>query len=109
MERECAGKVPAAVLAIFSDLLFRDNDLVVDDHLLKPRPPEPGSLEDIYSRSYQGVTDKGTAHSYIAVYERLLEPYRPRDVTLLEVGVWQGGSLLLWADYFPSGRIVGMT
>jgi hypothetical protein len=108
MERECAGKVPAAVLEIFSELLFRDNDLVVDDHLLTPRPPEPGSLEDIYSRSYQGVTDKGTAHSYIAVYERLLEPYRKRDITLLEIGVWQGGSLLLWADYFPTGRIVGI-
>jgi hypothetical protein len=108
MERECLRMVPNAVLEIFSGLLFRDNDLVVNDHLLRARAPEPGSLADIYARSYQGITDKGTAHSYIAVYERLLEPYRTLDITLLEIGVWQGGSLLLWADYFPSGRIVGM-
>lgn len=108
MRQECIGKVPRAVLEVFSWLLFHDNDLVVTDHLIGPRAPDPGSLIDLYARTYQSLTDKGTAHSYVFVYDKLLAPYRQQEVTLLEIGVYCGGSLLLWADYFDAARIVGI-
>jgi hypothetical protein len=32
----------------------------------------------------------------------------PNEVKLLEIGIYEGGSLLLWRDYFPKGTIVGI-
>ncbi len=52
-------------------------------------------------------TDK-IAHGYMEIYDYVLEPWVGREVTLLELGVHKGGSLLLWRDYFPSGTIVGI-
>ena len=46
---------------------------------------------------------------YFPIYETHLEPYRGRDVRLLEIGVSHGGSLQMWQDYFGSGStIVGV-
>lgn len=53
-----------------------------------------------------GGGDKGTAHSYIEVYSREI-PAAERK-SLLEVGVWAGHSLKMWADYLPGSRIVGL-
>ena len=36
MQRECVGKIPKAVLEVFSSLLFAEADLEVRDHLLVP-------------------------------------------------------------------------
>ena len=54
-------------------------------------------------------TDKGSAHSYIPWYEEALASYRDHPIRLLEVGVMQGYSLMLWAAYFlRSSDIVGV-
>jgi hypothetical protein len=59
-------------------------------------------------------TDKYGQHFHTSVYEDVARPYRHKPVTLLEVGVggytgWLGGeSLLMWAAYFPKGRIYGI-
>lgn len=46
---------------------------------------------------------------YFTVYERLLSPYRGRPLTLVEVGVGDGGSLEGWRRYLGmSARIVGI-
>ena len=46
---------------------------------------------------------------YIPVYERLLSKYRGTTVTLVEVGVGDGGSLEGWRGYLgPSARIIGI-
>ena len=48
-------------------------------------------------------------HHYFPVYERLLCRYRGRAVTLVEVGVGEGGSLEGWRGYLgPSARIIGI-
>ena len=42
-------------------------------------------------------------------YERVFEPLVARgDVRLLELGVWKGASLAMWADYFEGGTIAGL-
>ena len=37
---------------------------------------------------------------YFEIYERHLARYRGRDVVLVEIGVYQGGSLQMWKQYF---------
>jgi hypothetical protein len=42
------------------------------------------------------------------LYDPVLQPWVDREITLLEIGVLKGGSLLLWRDYFAQGTIVGI-
>lgn len=46
-------------------------------------------------------SDKGSVHSYIPVYEKLLEPYRETAKNILEIGLFNGHSLMMWKSYFP--------
>lgn len=108
MRRRCAGKIPQAVLDVFSWLLFYDHDLGVADYRLFPIRVATRPLSDLYESSYQALTDKGTAHSYTAVYDSLMAAYKDRAATVVEIGVYRGGSLLLWAEYFKSATIVGI-
>lgn len=56
-----------------------------------------------------GGTDKGEqVHGYLAHYERLLEPIRDRNISLLEVGVCGGGGLRMWAGWMPNAHVVGV-
>ena len=45
---------------------------------------------------------------YLDQYDPILEPFLEKKITLLELGVLKGGSLLLWRDYFPLANIVGI-
>lgn len=46
---------------------------------------------------------------YFEVYERHFARYRGRSVTLVEIGVYKGGSLQMWKKYFgPQARIYGI-
>jgi 23S rRNA U2552 (ribose-2'-O)-methylase RlmE/FtsJ len=46
---------------------------------------------------------------YFDVYHRHFERFRSRPVTLVEFGVFHGGSLQMWKHYFgPDARIVGV-
>jgi len=51
---------------------------------------------------FPGGTDKATLHNYTGIYSYLLDQYRYMDCKLLEIGVRQGGSALLWHEYMPS-------
>lgn len=63
-----------------------------------------------YSRPERsGGGDKGSSHSYIQeYYGHVLEDYRPTLNTVCEVGIFKGDSLLMWREYFPNARIVGV-
>lgn len=52
-------------------------------------------------------TDK-IKHHYLEVYDSILSPWTNKEIKLLEIGIRRGGSLELWRDYFPHGRIVGI-
>lgn len=52
-------------------------------------------------------TDKIT-NSYLDKYDPILKPWLDKKITLLELGVYKGGSLRLWRDYFQKATIVGI-
>lgn len=46
---------------------------------------------------------------YFEVYEKHFARYRNKELTILEIGVFQGGSLQLWKSYFgPRAKIYGI-
>ena len=46
---------------------------------------------------------------YFDVYQHFFNPFREKGVRLLEVGIYSGGSLEMWCDYFgPSAQIYGV-
>jgi hypothetical protein len=60
-------------------------------------------------------TDKGRhhwkrgGHGYMGHYRTHLAPFdRRQPLTLLEIGIASGASLLLWRSYFPHGLIAGI-
>ncbi|WP_320204032.1 class I SAM-dependent methyltransferase [Agrobacterium rosae] len=54
-------------------------------------------------------TDKSSLlHNYLKLYERRLTHLVAEKFTLIEVGVFKGGSLATWAEYFPQATIVGV-
>jgi SAM-dependent methyltransferase len=52
-------------------------------------------------------TDK-IPNGYLRIYDRFFEALIDRPVRLLEIGVFRGGSLRLWRDYFPKGIVAGL-
>lgn len=64
------------------------------------------ALRALYESHAGKVSDKWDL--YIEVYDRIFEPWRDRPVTLVEVGVQNGGSLEIWPRYFVNGeRFIG--
>jgi hypothetical protein len=47
--------------------------------------------------------------NYFKIYDRLFTKYRNIDITFVEVGVLQGGSLFMWREFLgPKARIIGV-
>lgn len=51
-------------------------------------------------------TDKSLA--YRQNYDKYFSHLRNNKINLLELGVYKGGSLLMWGEYFKKGNIVGV-
>jgi len=46
---------------------------------------------------------------YFDIYEKYFNKYRDKEVIILEIGVFQGGSLQMWKKYFgPKAKIYGI-
>ena len=46
---------------------------------------------------------------YFPIYTRHLTPYARRPVSVLEIGVYRGGSMRMWSRFFgPDARLVGV-
>lgn len=61
-------------------------------------------LERLYSEHVGLVSDKWTL--YLDAYDRVLRDYRERPINLLEIGIQNGGSLELWASFFPAAKLI---
>ena len=60
------------------------------------------SLEDLVDNLR---TDKNTRHSYLPLYESLLNKKKDSATNILELGIQCGGSIKLWHDYFSNATI----
>lgn len=52
-------------------------------------------------------TDK-IQQGYLEQYNSIFAEFLDKKINLLELGVYKGGSVRLWRDYFPLGNIVGI-
>lgn len=52
-------------------------------------------------------TDKNTTHSYLPLYDVLLERVKDTAKNVLEIGIGAGGSINLWKDYFQNAQVYG--
>jgi len=64
------------------------------------------TVSAIHHRKSGKLSDKW--ESYLRYYDALFLPRQDRDISLLEIGVQNGGSLETWAEYFANAKkIVG--
>ena len=65
--------------------------------------------QDIYKAFRQSPYLSNKHSSYFQTYGELFEKYRGKPITFVEIGVFSGGSLFMWRDYFgPQARIIGV-
>ena len=63
-------------------------------------------LDDLRKILDRVITDKDDPHNYLPIYEK--EMIKTKDVSLLEIGVAYGGSLLLWDSYLENATTCGV-
>ena len=68
------------------------------------------SMNDLEKFFFFGKHNKMTKwFHYFEVYNNFFEKFRGKEVTILEIGVWGGGSLQMWKDYFGDNcKIIGV-
>src|SRR5271169_3533451 len=62
-------------------------------------------------RVFSGLKQKShKVNNYFPIYQSLFERYRDvSDLVFVEVGVLNGGSLVMWREFFgPTARIIGI-
>lgn len=55
-----------------------------------------------------GTDKSSSSHGYTKFYEEMFGSIRKRIHSVLELGVGDGASLRLWADWFPNATIYGL-
>ena len=50
-------------------------------------------------------TDKDTTHSYLDLYQSLLEKKKETAIKVLEIGIHKGGSIKMWDDFFINADV----
>ena len=55
-------------------------------------------LEKYFRENTGRLIDKW--HHYFDIYDRYFSKFRDKEIVLLEIGLFQGGSLQMWRDYF---------
>lgn len=72
---------------------------------LPDNAPRPSLLEIFRRTKYLSVKHD----SYFHVYEEIFRKYVGQPITFVEVGIFNGGSLFMWREYFgPQARIIGI-
>ena len=92
-----------------------DKDTPLFNCRVRKKVPYSESLKFDFFREYQDLdkiaqnefTDK-VAHGYIKKYDFFLNKFRTQEFNLLELGIFNGGSLKMWKRYFPYAEIYGV-
>ncbi len=82
------------------------------------------TLTDLHRQELSGITpkndlekyfldnDKRWLHKwfhYFEIYDRYFHKFRDKEISILEIGIFNGGSLQMWKDYFgPKVKIYGV-
>lgn len=66
------------------------------------------SLVEIAGRVCANADATAKPSKFYEIYDRYFHEFSGREVTMMEIGVYQGDSLKVWASYFPQGTIVGV-
>ena len=69
-------------------------------------PHSEKSLRSIFHSPEKGVAWKWP--HYFRIYERHFERLRDRPIRMLEIGIYKGGSLWMWKEYFKRAEVVGI-
>ena len=66
-------------------------------------------MSDLKSK-FQELKDSSTKwEKYFSVYEKIFNKYKNKDITFVEIGILNGGSLNLWKNYFgKNSKIIGI-
>ena len=65
------------------------------------------SIQNLSSIAEFYKTDKYD-HGYTKVYEKYFDNIRDQKLKILEIGIADGKSLLMWSDYFQNSTIIGI-
>ena len=66
------------------------------------------TLEDFF-KDFEPKSDKNTSHTYIeGYYSKEFSDKKENNIKLLEIGVRQGYSHILWDKFFTNGEIYGV-
>ena len=109
-------------LLIKFGLLLTKAPSVLADHSLKTSDLLPMELKERVQvsaatelpdnelfRIFSADTNVHKWHHYFDIYTRYFERFRDRPITMLEIGVFRGGSLRMWKQYFHAdSTIVGI-
>jgi len=84
------------------------SEFALDDRqAAERRSSEPGDIERLFFANQARLAHKWI--HYLPIYDRVFKPYRDKTVTVLEIGVYLGGSLQLWRQYFgPAATLFGI-
>ena len=53
-------------------------------------------------------TDKNTVHSYLDLYQQLLVSKKETAKNVLEIGIFRGGSIKMWSEFFTNAHVYGI-
>jgi len=87
------------------NLMPRHEKVFSAEPIVQVPPVSAGFLDDL---AIKYKSDKSSLyHNFATKYDRLLASSRESATSILEIGVAQGQSLRMWADYFPQAAIHG--
>ncbi len=66
-------------------------------------------MTEIYSLFLSSKNYSSKYKKYFKIYEDLFKRFKNKDVTFIEIGVQDGGSLKVWQEFFgPNSKIIGI-
>lgn len=69
--------------------------------------PDANPLEEYFYKNDGPLLHKWL--HYFDIYDRHFSPYRGKEITMVEIGVFHGGSMAMWSEYFgPQAKIIGV-
>lgn len=80
----------------------------VSGAIADPKPVRPNPLEAYFDANLQGPGIWKWRH-YFEAYHRHFQKFVGKEVHILEIGVFSGGSMAMWKNYFgPNCRVYGV-